>query len=65
MTGGFYMSRRIANWLAILKRAGFLRLRRWWSEDRCMQALANLDDDQLSDLSELGQKLRRKALRRR
>jgi hypothetical protein len=65
MTVGFHMLRRIANWPALLKRAGFPRLRCWWGEDRCMQALANLDDDQLSDLSELGQHLRRKALRGR
>jgi hypothetical protein len=44
-------------------RWGFLR--RWWGEDKCLQALANLDDDQLSNLSEFGQQLRLKALRRR
>jgi hypothetical protein len=50
---------------ALIMREGLLRLRCWWVQDRCMQALANLDDEQLSDLSEVGQRLRRKALRQR
>ena len=41
------------------------RLFLWPGEDRSARALAKLDDDQLSDLSEAGQQLYRKARQER
>jgi hypothetical protein len=39
---------------------------RWWcGQERSLRALANVDDDHLDDLSEIGQRLRRTALHRR
>jgi uncharacterized protein YjiS (DUF1127 family) len=49
--------------------ARFRRVRsaawRWWRGENGLRALAELDDDQLSNLSETGQQLRREARRAR
>jgi uncharacterized protein YjiS (DUF1127 family) len=39
-------------------------LRRWWSErDKSRRALASLDDDEISNLSDIGRQVRREARR--
>jgi hypothetical protein len=46
-------------------RTGLAKRRAWRDEDQCMRALADLDDDQLVNLSEAGRRLRRVARWRR
>jgi hypothetical protein len=46
-------------------RTGLKTLRWWCGQERSLQALAHVDADHLGDLSEIGQRLRRKALHRR
>jgi hypothetical protein len=48
-----------------LLRAGLKTLRWWCGQQKSLQALANINDDHLDDLSEIGQRLRRTALHRR
>jgi hypothetical protein len=50
---------------AFLIRYGLRKVQRWYRDDGCLRALADLDDDRLSDLSELGQERRRMMLSRR
>ena len=54
---------RIATWPAELLRFGTVLWRGRRQEAECLRALAALDDDQQSDLSEAGQRLRREARR--
>ena len=44
-----------------LLRFGRAKWRGWRGDDECLRALAEVGDDQLSDLSEAGQWLRREA----
>jgi hypothetical protein len=48
-----------------LMRRGRAKWRAWRGEDKCLRALVEVGDDQLSDLSEAGQQLRREARRQR
>ena len=56
---------RIATRPGELLRLGRAKWRAWRGEDKCLRALAEVSDDQLRDLSEAGQALRRQARRQR
>jgi hypothetical protein len=55
---------RITRWPADVLRAAFTTWHSWFGADQSLRALAELDDDQLSNLSESGQQLWRKARRK-
>ena len=52
---------RMATWPGELLRLGRAKWRAWRGEDKCLRALAEVGDDQLSDLIEAGRELRRQA----
>jgi hypothetical protein len=52
---------RVINRIAWLAHVTGEIWRQWHSNERCMRALAALDDDDVHQLSEAGQRLRREA----
>ncbi len=60
-----FIGLRLLHWPGELMRLGRAKRRAWRGEDKCLQALAELDDDRLHDLSEAGRELRRQARRQR